>query len=109
MPEEAEFMGQEEAEGNPSLMQTVGMLNKRPVAFQIEGFESADWKDQYINGQDISQYKQPQKKEEESDLSSGEELWEEGSEGFEDDSEDSEGFGDILNHENNITKNIWLP
>jgi len=33
MPEEAEFMGQEEAEGNPSLMQTVGMLNKRPVAF----------------------------------------------------------------------------
>jgi hypothetical protein len=28
------------------------------VAFQIEGFESEEWKEQYIAGQDISQYKQ---------------------------------------------------
>ena len=33
-----------------SIAETADLLSKRPVAFQIEGFESDEWKDQYING-----------------------------------------------------------
>lgn len=45
-----------------------------------------------------------------SDVSSGSELWDGGSDGFEgDDDSDSECFDEMLAHENNLTKAFWLP
>ena len=45
-----------------------------------------------------------------SDHTSGEEVWADGSDGFnEDDSDDSENYSDMLAHENALTKRYWIP
>lgn len=45
-----------------------------------------------------------------SDETSGEEIWEDGSDGFAgDDSNDSENFAEMVSHENDLTKKYWIP
>ena len=90
-------------------------MANRTVNFQIEGYETEEWKDEYINGQSMnlkSTIKNKDKvKRDLDDDSSDEGLWNDnGSEDWDSCSDDSaENFSEMLMHENKLSKQYWLP
>lgn len=86
------------------------LLANRSVRFQIEGFESEEWKEEYIQGIEMSLNRKKEKHFETGEESSDELYGENGSEDFDTNSEDSaENFKEMLMHENKFTKQYWLP